>query len=203
MTQNSYKKQRLKKETLKHQKAFDLYYSLGESRSLPQVAKETGISVTSIKRWAVSFNWQNRVIERDRKNALRIQKRTDTQIVNEKAEYRRQIKSAIGIVLAGFQKVFKRDPKTEELIRDSRGNPILNIEVNNVKDLQALVYGLERLIRLDMVLLGDLSPGADNYIAYIQSLEVYVQRYIKADERVAMMEADLRKSTRHNLIGMI
>lgn len=56
-------------ETLRHQKAFEYYYSLGHDRTYPKVASQFTVSRTSIKNWAKAFNWQQRVQERDMKNA--------------------------------------------------------------------------------------------------------------------------------------
>ena len=48
-----------------HKKAFEFYYSLGETRSYGKVAGKFGVSVQSIKLWGRQFNWRKRVNERD------------------------------------------------------------------------------------------------------------------------------------------
>jgi transposase len=48
-----------------HKKAFEFYYSLGETRNYGKVARKFGVSVQSIKLWGQSFNWRKRVNERD------------------------------------------------------------------------------------------------------------------------------------------
>jgi len=52
------------KETLRHREAFEYYYVLGNDRSYPQVASKFTVSLTSVKKWAKEFNWQQRVQDR-------------------------------------------------------------------------------------------------------------------------------------------
>ena len=100
-------------ESLRHREAFEYYYSLGVGRSIPQVALEYSVSVAGAKKWSKSFNWQERVVQRDIELSKGLEKKTNTTILNEKANYRRIIKETIA--------------KMGE------------ITVNNAKDLDALV----------------------------------------------------------------
>lgn len=74
-------------EKLRHREAFEYYYSLGSSRSYPQVASQFTVSLTSVKKWAKSFNWQERVLDRDMKNARKLEKQTDETLLETKAKY--------------------------------------------------------------------------------------------------------------------
>lgn len=56
---------KLKMETEKHQMAFRLYLNMGDDRSYQKVAKELGVSETSVNKWAQSFNWQERTQEQE------------------------------------------------------------------------------------------------------------------------------------------
>jgi DNA anti-recombination protein RmuC len=55
----------LKKESQRHSTAFAYYLQLGGQRSYPQVARQFSVSVTSVKKWARSFDWERRVNEAD------------------------------------------------------------------------------------------------------------------------------------------
>lgn len=55
------------KETQRHSTAFAYYLQLGGKRSYPQVARQFSVSVTSVKKWAQSFNWEQRVQQVDEK----------------------------------------------------------------------------------------------------------------------------------------
>ena len=100
-------------ETLQHKEAFEYYYSLGEERNLPKVAQKFTVSTTSLKKWSAAFNWQERVTQRDIELSKGLEKKTNTTILNEKANYRRIIKESI--------------------------SGIGEIKINNPKDLDTLV----------------------------------------------------------------
>ena len=100
-------------ENLRMKEAFEYYYSLGDKRSLQQVAKKFTVSETSARKWSAAFNWQERVVQRDIEISKGLEKKTNTTILNEKANYRRIIKETIA-KMAG-------------------------VEVSNIKDLDTLV----------------------------------------------------------------
>ena len=82
-------------ESLRMKEAFEYYYSLGDKRSLQQVAKKFTVSETSARKWSAAFNWQERVVQRDIEISKGLEKKTNTTILNEKANYRRIIREAI------------------------------------------------------------------------------------------------------------
>jgi hypothetical protein len=55
----------LAKERAHHARAFEHYYGLGEQRSYDRVAAEFSVAASTVKLWARSFGWQDRVKERD------------------------------------------------------------------------------------------------------------------------------------------
>lgn len=81
-------------ETFRHREAFEYYYKLGEKRSLAQVARRFNVSVQSTNKWNHEFNWQPRVQERDRKNALALAKENDKVIIRDKAKDLKLVESA-------------------------------------------------------------------------------------------------------------
>lgn len=116
------------KETLRHREAFEYYYGLGEARSLVSVARQYNVSERTIARWSVEFAWQERIEQRDIENARRLEKKTDTTVVNEKANYRKIIKAAIA-----------------DFVRRIQSG---QVAVESVTDL-------ERLVKLDLLLMGE------------------------------------------------
>ena len=111
--------QGLKKETLKHQEAFDYYYSLGDDRSYAKVAEQFNVTVGTVTKWAGSFSWQRRVVERDRKIALQMQREMDKQILQDKKNYRKIIQATINKYVENFKAG--------------------KVEVTSIKDLIALI----------------------------------------------------------------
>lgn len=118
---------KVKKETLRHSEAFEFYYGLGESRNLKRVSEEFGVTLKAVGQWSDSFNWQERIVQRDTEISRKMQEKNINTIINEKANYRKVIKLAMG-----------------QLISDMKEGKINY----NIKDL-------DRLIRLDMYLLGE------------------------------------------------
>lgn len=100
-------------ETLQHKEAFEYYYSLGDSRSFKLVESKFKVSNMSVARWSKAFNWQERITQRDIEISKGLEKKTNTTILNEKANYRRIIKESI--------------------------SGIGEIKINNPKDLDTLV----------------------------------------------------------------
>ena len=111
--------QGLKKETLRHQEAFDYYYSLGDDRSYAKVAEKFNVSLGTITKWAGSFSWQRRVVERDRKIALQMQREMDKQILEDKKQYHSIIKASISMYIKNLKAG--------------------KVKIDSVKDLVALI----------------------------------------------------------------
>ncbi len=74
------------KETLQHKQAFEFYYKLGEDRNYMVVAQKYGVSKTAVGKWGKNFNWVDRVQQRDIENAKRLEEKTDSSVVAEKAK---------------------------------------------------------------------------------------------------------------------
>ena len=66
----------LAKEQDHHERAFEYYYSLGESRSYEKVAAQFGAALSTVKLWGRSFRWKQRIRERDMEVAREVANRT-------------------------------------------------------------------------------------------------------------------------------
>lgn len=117
----------IKKETLKHKEAYEYYYSLGSERSLQKVADEFKVTLKAVAQWNMSFNWQERTTQRDTEIGKKLQEKTIDTILNEKANYRKIIKIAVG-----------------QIVDNMRNG-----------DISYRIQDLDKLIRLDMYLLGE------------------------------------------------
>lgn len=78
------RKRLLTKEQPHQARAFEVYYDLGEHRSYERVAQESGVSASTVKLWARSFGWQDRVRERDVAIAREVADRTVTDEVSRR-----------------------------------------------------------------------------------------------------------------------
>ena len=123
--------QQPKQEKPIQREAFEVYYLLGEERSIRKVARQVNKSATTIQNWSNQFNWQERVEIRDStvKRAFeeKVEKVDDT-VVNIKAQYHKVLKFVIA-----------------EALKDIQSG---RLKITNIRDLIGV-------IELDMSLLGE------------------------------------------------
>lgn len=74
----------LAKEQPHHLRAFEHYYGLGEQRSYERVATELSVAPSTVKLWARSFGWRERLRERDLEVAREVAGRTLTDEVSRR-----------------------------------------------------------------------------------------------------------------------
>jgi len=137
------------KETLKHKEAFEYYYSLGDKRNLPSVAIQCKCSDRAVANWSKAFNWQERVEQRDIENARRLEEKTDAAVVATKANYRKEIKSSLGVIKAAIGTAIENKKLRSDL------------SVEDVADLNRLTQAYERLVKLDLLLMGEATARED------------------------------------------
>lgn len=89
------KADRLINEQGHHQKAFECYVALGEKRSFKQVAKQAGVSLSTIKLWSRSFGWRQRIRERDAQIARRVADQTLQSDIDEQDRNKRIVRMAL------------------------------------------------------------------------------------------------------------
>ncbi len=127
-------KRPIKRETPRHQEAFELYVAQGGQRSYRAVAQATGVSVMAVRHWARSFDWPTRARGRDAGIARKLAKKTDETIVQVKARYHSMINKIV-----------------EALCRHHLGKDLKSLRHPE----RTTLTDLERLVRLDLMLLGE------------------------------------------------
>jgi hypothetical protein len=120
--------ERYKRENMEQKEGFEYYYSLGKERNLTKVADEFGKAHRTVAEWSRQFNWQERVRERDEEVGEKLKEKAIDTVVEEKAKYRKIIKLAV-----------------TEFVKEMQNG---NIKPQNIMDL-------ERLIKLDLTLMGE------------------------------------------------
>lgn len=116
-----------KKETEAQKQAFDLYYSMGAKRSLEAVASACNKSTRTIGEWSRQFKWKDRIVQKEIEETAE-KGSTANAVIDAKAEYRQIIRALV----ATFVKDYKQG----------------KIKIKNIQDF-------ERLVKLDLLLLGD------------------------------------------------
>lgn len=74
----------LAKEQPHHLRAFEHYYGLGEQRSYERIAAELSVAPSTVKLWARSFSWRQRLRERDLDVAREVAGRSMTEEVSRR-----------------------------------------------------------------------------------------------------------------------
>jgi len=162
----------MKEETLRQKQIFDIYYSLGDKRSLeklnetlkniPEYSDKTP-SVITLKKWSKKFNWQERIQQRDAEISKGLEKKINKDIINEKAEHRKLIKAILNELkrsLIEYQNEIKEGIKPAQ--------------IETIKDLKDISQIIDTLIKLDLNILGE--PLTQNVNLIISD------KYLPSDE---------------------
>lgn len=79
------------RELDRHHDAFEVYYGMGEKRTLKSLADHLKVAERTTKTWSKEFNWQERIVQRDLQNAHRVQRKNNTVLVNQKADFMKKM----------------------------------------------------------------------------------------------------------------
>lgn len=120
-------RKRVPKETEAQKQAFELYYNMGEKRSLEAVAASCGKSTRTIGEWSRKFQWKDRILQKEIEETAE-RGSTANAVLDVKAEYRKIIRALV----AAFIKDYKAG----------------KVRIKNIQDF-------ERVVKLDLLLLGD------------------------------------------------
>lgn len=119
-------------ESLLQKEAFEYYYAMGDKRDINKVSTENGgeidRTVRTIYEWSRRFDWVERVKQRDIEIGKKLEKKTNTTIVNEKAKYRKIIQASIGRFVQDLQEG--------------------KVKIRTISDF-------EKIVKLDLLLMGE------------------------------------------------
>lgn len=123
----------LSKENKLQREAFEFYYGLGNQRSLKAVASHFNRSERTVAGWSRDLNWVDRVKQKELDEAEGKEKQG--LMLDVKVTYRKVLNN----LLAVFSKDFKEG----------------KIKIKSIQDL-------ERVIKLDLLLMGDAVDKVEN-----------------------------------------
>lgn len=127
--------EKLTKENELQSRAFEMYYGLGDRRSLKAVAETIGRTERTVAGWSRSFNWVARVTQRNIENSQnKREEALNTQLTDVRAKYR--------VIINNFM--------AELSGRVIKGE----IKVRNIQDF-------ERLVKLDLLLMGEATDRTE------------------------------------------
>ena len=190
------------KETEAHKRAFNYWYDLGVTRSYPQVTRKLSVSLTSVKKWAKCFKWQEKKVLKDDKEKnhelnriladqkVKQEKEKDTKDdpTSIKDSYRKDIDNALKSIKATI--LSSVDPKTKKL----------KINVEGPGDINALATAYEKLAKLDL-LLSDEPPVTKN--AIIQTLNGIARNHPKDKPRGPGRKSKLTPELQERLLKAV
>jgi len=146
-------------ETKRHIEAFDYYYALGENRSYPQVADKFTVSETSVKIWSASFNWAERIKVRDIENGRKLMEKTDREVVNTKADYRKMIKERLAEIRTEKSYLTKAFGTAKKKLEDENDHSLDVASIRELTELAKAMQGMykeeQNMVKLDLQLIGE------------------------------------------------
>ena len=125
----------LSKENSLQKEAFEIYYGLGEKRSLRAVAERVERTERTVAGWSRAFSWVDRVSQREIENAKNMGgEALNSQTTDVKTRYRIVMNNLIA--------------KATAKIADG------TLAIKNIQDL-------ERVVKLDLLLMGESTERQD------------------------------------------
>jgi len=128
-----------KTETLRHQQAFEYYYSLGEKRNTQAVCNQYAVSNAAVRKWITAFKWRDRVVERDEIVANAVAKAA----TDETIKHRKEILDTCQMVMADF---------TIRAAPDYKGD-------NKITIMTGIDY--ERMAKLYLLMMGEVTDRVE------------------------------------------
>lgn len=147
------------KETDEQKAAFELYYSLGENRTLKAVAERIGKTEKSVSNWSSAFKWKER---------LSMREFTDAKMAEA---------SKFAIEAEGDIKIRYRLMINNLMLKAMEMVATGKLYIKNITDF-------ERLVRLDLLLMGENTEKTE----VVGSTELSVADKERLDEIVKLLE---------------
>lgn len=126
----------LSKENKLQREAFEIYYALGDKRSLKAVAQQVNRTERCVAGWSRAYNWVDRVKQREIEDAR-------NEGINSLNKQTTDIKTRYRILLNNLM------AKASKQIAEGK------LAIKNVQDL-------ERVVKLDLLLMGEATDRQDN-----------------------------------------
>lgn len=126
----------LSKENSLQKEAFEIYYHLGDKRSLKQVAERIERTERTVAGWSRAYNWVDRVKQREIEDAKNMGGNAlNSQTTDVKTRYRILLNN---LIAKASQKIAKGE-----------------LAIRNIQDL-------ERVLKLDLLLMGEATENTAN-----------------------------------------
>lgn len=172
------------KESPRHTEAFNFYFALGANRSLHELHRyytkntpDNVPSIDSIKRWSSNFNWQERVMIRDRDVAQKVEKKVLKAEENTRLNSYRKVKQVGDMLSATLATAFYKD------VKDGGKTKLRpEIGITSARELKEVAIGA---LKCETEALHILAPGEELEVIHKGEVKVIsIQDTIKKYEKV-------------------
>ena len=167
------------KETQKHRDVFEVYFSIKPSRSLEkcrqQLIKMAGTdnkipapALRTLSRWSIEFNWQDRILLREKEIAKGVESKMIKEEINSRAASIKSIRNSVDALKKALASAFyKRAKDNKVLLREV-------VEINNTKDLVAVATAI---VKGEAELQNLITPESQVNVEGIKIVEIYKQTH--------------------------
>lgn len=169
-------------EGFEEKMAFEIYYKMGESRSLVQVAKKVGRSKSGIEKWASDFRWTARIKERERQAAefLLLQKSAQ-----EEAEVKKKHLTLIDASIGGWAKKLTEGKIRLRSVEDLERLIRMRWDLTSMPDKRVNVMGAAGSAGMIDLRLRNMDRG---------ELQQFLYSTLKSIERITNKDKSIRSS---------
>ena len=154
---------------------FEVYFALGEKRSLKKVSEGMGVSLKTVENWSKTHYWIERCELRELRSKTQVAKIAGADPLKDKGMIMKAVRGGIKSVIS----------------EDSHGNRHIRLKVNDV-------YQFDRLVRLYLLLSGE---PTDIKAVRHETIEMIVNhvvltlgKHVKDGDVLAKISTDLRDS---------
>lgn len=148
------------KERQKHVEAFEYYISLGgqpTAANCRKVRERFGICEQTFWNWYKKLNWKEKATIRLNEISKKLADKTDNDIITIKANHRKEIKQTLALIRSTLSNA----------IKNINGKAESSIEPERAKDIADLANSYEKLVKLDLLLLGEDTERNDNKYRFL------------------------------------
>ncbi len=160
-------------EPLASAKAFELYYAMGDGRSVPPLAKKLGKKPIQLYNWSRKFFWKERILARDfiQTKELRMQSARD--VTAMKLQFAERLRNTITTY-------FRVDPKNGD---------VMDIPIKNMNDLTLAIKNW-------LLLSGEATDVHQVRVEIVETVINYVVRvigkYVADPEQLSKLALELQ-----------
>lgn len=173
-------------------KAFEVYYSLGEDRSLSKVSRMTNFNINKLVRWRKKFGWEKMIADRDNLVYDALKARAVTGVVKAKIDYSNIINKLIKEVIANMEDYNRKVAEVNKKAKNPK-------EMLPYKSLIYSAEDFERLVKLDLLMRGESTERKE--VSIIDREGVLEEQIANDDTTKDLLKQLYRQSRNYQLMS--